>query len=354
MKASPVNNVTVLGIDLAKNIFQLHGVDSKGKTVLIKRLKRDKFAAFMVNLKPCLVGMEACGGAHHWGRKFKAMGHEMKLMSPQYVKPYVKSNKNDANDAEGCCEAVSRPSMRFVSIKSVEQQEILALHKVRSRLLSERTRLMNQTRGLLAEFGIVLHTGISQLKRGLPMIIADSENELREDGRILFQDLYTELLRLDDRIKEYDNKVKRLARKDERSIRLQTVPGIGDITSTALSATIGNGAIFNQGRDLSAWLGLVPKQTSSGNIIRLGKISKRGNRYIRGLLVHGARSVVSRAKKKKDPNSVWIQQMLLRRSFNTVVVAVANKNARIAWAVLRYNDHYNERYASGLTERVKR
>lgn len=354
MKASPINNVTTLGIDLAKNIFQLHGVDSKGKTVLKKRLKRDKFIEFMVNLKPCLVGMEACGGAHHWGRKFKAVGHEVKLMSPQYVKPYVKTNKNDANDAEGCCEAVSRPSMRFVSIKTVRQQEILFLHKIRSRLLGERTALMNQTRGLLAEFGIVFRRGISQLKRGLPVVIADAENELTNDGRKIFQDLYTELLQRDDRIKEYDNKIARLAKNDERSVRLQTVPGIGKITSTALSATIGNGSSFKQGRNVSAWLGLVPKQTSSGNTVRLGKISKRGNRYIRSLLVHGARSIVSQAKKKKDPNSIWIQQMLLRKSFNTVVVAVANKNARIAWAVLRYNDHFNERYASGLTERIQR
>ncbi len=333
-------NITTLGIDLAKDVFQLHAIDERGKTLLTKRVKRHKLADEIAKLPICKIGMEACGGAHYWARRFQAMGHEVKLMSPQFVKPYVKGNKNDANDAEACCEAVTRPSMRFVPIKQTVQQDMQALHRVRRRLVSQRTQFTDQMRGLLAEYGIVIAQGIASVMRKLPLILEDADNELSTDGRTLFSELYEELKFLQIRIQGYEDRIKQIAKIDERCLRLQTIPGIGPITATAFLSSVGDINVFTRGRQLSAYLGLVPKQSSSGNKTRLLGISKRGDRYLRCLLIHGARSVIKVVDRKSDPYSRWIQTLITRCGIHKATVAVANKNARIAWALLKNNSEF--------------
>ena len=339
-----MKNATTLGIDLAKNVFQLHGADARGKKVLSRRVQRSKLLEHIANMPPCLIGMEACGGSHCWARKFREFGHTVKMMSPQFVKPYVKSNKNDAADAEACCEAVTRPTMRFVPIKEVAQQDVQALHRVRSRLIKQRTQLTNQARGLLAEYGIVVAKGIASLRRKLPDILEDSENELTPASRELFQDAYEELFSLSQKIDKYEKKIDAMAKSDERCKRLLSIPGIGPKTATAFTASVGSAEVFTRGRQLSAWLGLVPRQNSSGDKIRLGKISKRGDRYLRCLFVHGARSVLKNVAKKEDPYSLWIKSLIARCGFNKAAVAVANKNVRIAWALLRNETVFNAGY----------
>lgn len=344
-----MNNINIIGIDLAKNIFQLHGINIRGISILKKRLTRDKLLSQIAQIKPCIIGIEACGGSHYWARRFKKLGHEVRMMSPQYVKPYVKSNKNDANDAEGICEAASRPTMRFVPIKTVEQQDILSIHRVRSRLIENRTQLANQIRSLLLEFGITIRKGIAQLKV-IPIILADDNNELTFYGKELISELYTEFLELKDKITRYEEKVKLIAKRDKRCVCLETIPGIGKITSTAVVAAVGNGEVFKKGRHFSAWLGLVPKQNSSGDKNRLLGISKRGDCYLRKLFIHGARAAItaSMKKDKTDRVSVWIRQLVMRCGMNKAAVALANKNARIAWALLTSKNCYNEKYACGF------
>ncbi len=333
-------NITTLGIDIAKNVFQLHGTNERGKVTLKKRLRRNQLLAFMAKLPPCLVGMEACGGAHYWARKFQAYGHTVKLIAPQYVKPYVKTNKNDYNDAEGINEAVGRPSMRFVGIKALWQQDIQTLHRSRSRLMQMRNTLSSHTRGLLAEYGIVIPKQIGQLRKNLPLILDDAENELSSSMRGLFSDLYDQLQDLDRRISEKDKQVLVIHRGSELSQRLGEVEGIGPLTATAFVSAIGNANMFKRGRDCSAWLGLVPRQYSTGGKTVLGGISKRGDRYLRTNLIHGARSVVSRAEKKTDARSRWIQQLKARVGMNKACVALANKNARIMWAIMASGERY--------------
>lgn len=339
-----MSNLTTLGIDLAKNKFQLHGIDHAGKIVCKKRFGRESLARYMAKISPCLIGMEACGGSHYWARKFEALGHEVKLMSPQYVKPYVKTNKNDANDAEGICEAVTRPSMRFVSIKNVEQQDIQMIHRIRSRLISNKTALSNQMRGLLHEYGVVIPQGTASLGKRFLLVLEDKKNDLSERSRDVLYDLYSEYLELSEKVSVYDRKIEDLSKTDERCKRLLSEPGISPITATALVSSIGSGETFQEGRHLSAWLGLVPRQSSSGEKIRLLGISKRGDRYLRTLLIHGARSVVHASKRKTDRTSVWIQSLVSRCGYNKAVVAVANKNARIAWTLLSNQMNYIENY----------
>jgi transposase len=332
--------IKTLGIDLAKSVFHLYGVDAHGKAHMKKRLSRKKLLEFMVNLPPCLVGMEACGGAHYWARTFREQGHEVKLLPPQYVKPYVKTNKNDYNDAEAICEAMSRPNMRFVGIKSVDQQDIQGLHRIRSGFMQARTRVVNQARGLLAEYGIVVGRQVGRLRRRLPEILEDSENGLTAFGRELFAGLYLELVHLDERIQVCDKRIDRVLKENEACQRLAEVEGIGPITATALVASVGDPGVFRKGRQMSAWLGLVPRQHSTGGKTVLLGISKRGDRYLRTLLIHGARSVVSRAEGKTDARSRWITQLRQRVGMNKACVALANKNARVAWALLATRDHY--------------
>lgn len=332
--------IATIGLDVAKNVFQVHGADAEGRAVLRKRLRRNQVAEFFANSPPCLVGLEACCGSHYWSRVLSRSGHTVRLIAPQFVKPYVKSNKNDANDAEAICEAVSRPQMRFVPAKSVEQQDVQALHRVRSRLVSSRTQLASQMRGLLAEYGIVLSPGISQLRRGLPLILEDAENELTDFSRRLFAALYEELVQLDDKIKTLDEQVQAIYRASEPCQRVAAVEGIGPLIATALVAAISDGKSFKNGRQFAAWLGLVPRQHSTGGKARLFGISKRGDPYLRTLLIHGARSVVYRASRKTDTRNRWIADKQRRLGTSKACVALANKNARIVWSLIARGESY--------------
>jgi transposase len=333
-------NIKVLGIDIAKNIFELHGVDSKGNTVYKKRLTREKLPEVIAQMPPCLIGIEACGGSHHWARKFKAMGHNARLMNPQFVKPYVKSNKNDSRDAEAICEAVQRPSMRFVGVKNIEQQDVLAIHRVRERLVRNRSAIVNQIRGLLMEYGIVIAKGISQIRKKLTSIIEDSKNELSSMGRELFRDLQAQFYTADDKVLEYDKKIEVLCRQNETCQRLMQLQGVGALTATALVATIGDAKVFKNGREMAAFIGLVPRQHSSGGKQVLLGISKRGDRYLRCLLVHGARSVLTRGKHLSAKKAAWLKSLKERRGQNRTIVALANKNARVMWAMMARQEDF--------------
>jgi transposase len=335
--------LTTVGIDLAKNVFQVHGIDEHGKVLVKKQLHRDQMAAFFVNLPPCLIGMEACGSAHHWARKLAAMGHAVRLMAPQFVKPYVKTNKNDAADAEAICEAVGRPNMRFVPIKNVEQQAVLALHRVRQGFVKARTAQANQIRGLLGEFGLIIPQGLGYIAARVPELIEDASSDLPGRFRMLVQRLLDHLKELDRQVDEIEAQIQAWHRNSELSTRLAQVPGIGPITASALIASIGDAKNFDGGRQLAAWLGLVPRQHSSGGKSNLLGMSKRGDSYLRTLLIHGARSVIYRASQKADPCS-WVNAVVQRRNKNVAAVALANKNARIVWALLAHDRRYDTGY----------
>jgi transposase len=270
-------NIKRVGIDLAKDVFQVHGVDSQEKVILRKQFRRVQLLAYFEKIAPCLIGMEACGSAHYWARELQKLGHTVKLMAPQFVKPYVKSNKNDANDAEAICEAVARPTMRFVAVKTIAQQDIQAIHRVRSELVSHRTAKVNQIRGLLAEYGLAVGRRIEVLRTALPLLLEDAENGLTLDFRILLDELRQDLINLDERVQVMDKKIKTLANSHGEAKRLLAIPGIGPITATAIISAIGNGKQFKRGRDFAAWLGLTPRQHSSGGKERLLGISKRGD-----------------------------------------------------------------------------
>lgn len=336
-------DIVRIGLDLAKTVFQVHGVGSDDRTVLRKTLRRDAVVPFFAQLPPCLVGMEACSGSHYWARILSELGHEVRLISPQFVAPYVKSNKNDRNDAEAICEAVGRPSMRFVPQKSPDQLQIHAVHRIRQRLISDRTRLVNQIRGLLAEHGVVIARDISRLRQALRQIVDGCR---RDDGvpdmiRELVIEIREELAELDKRIASFNSRIRVLFRTNEACQRIGRIEGIGPITATALVAAAGDQSCFRNGREFAAWLGLVPKQRSSGGKARLFGISKRGDRYLRTLMIHGARAVLGKAHGKTDARSLWIGRLRERRHPNVVAVALANKNARIIWSVLARNEQYD-------------
>ena len=322
--------ITTIGIDLAKEVFQIHGVDEYGKAVLRKQLRRGQMAEFFANLGPCLIGLEACGSSHHWARKLGGFGHTVKLMSPQ---PYVKTNKHDMADAEAICEAVTRPNMRFVPIKTVEQQAILSVHRARQGFVKARTSQANQIRGLLSEFGIVIPQGIQSIGKRMPSILEDAENGLPGTMRRVLERLNDHLKELDRQVKELELQIKLWHKESEASQRLEAIPGVGPITASAIVATVGNATEFKSSRQLAAWLGLVPKQHSSGGKQLLLGISKRGDTYLRTLLIHGARAVIRFAEKKAEPES-WLRKLITRRNKNVAAVALANKNARIIWALL--------------------
>jgi transposase len=332
--------ITTLGIDLAKTSFQLHGVDEKGRKVFGKKLSRSKMIEFISNLPPCTIAMEACGSSHHFGRKFTKMGHTVKLIAPQYVKPFVKTQKNDRNDAEAIVEASVRPSMNFVTVKTVEQQDVQLLHRVRSRLVGSRTALMNEMRGTLAEYGVVIPVGISNLKKAIPEILEQTNNELTNSLRSLVEVLSSELRELETRIDLLDVRVKDVFEQSESAKRIAKIEGIGVITATAMVAAVGDAKQFKSSRQMSAWLGLVPRQNSTGGKTKLLGITKKGDRYLRCLLVHGGRSVVRLAAKKDDSRSKWVADKHLRRGANRAAVAVANKNARIIWKLLVSGEEY--------------
>ncbi len=331
--------ITTIGLDVAKDVLQIHGVDERGAVVVRRQLKRAKVLEYFVNLEPCLVGMEACGGAHDWARRLTGYGHQVKLMAPQFVKAYVKSNKNDMRDAEAICEAVTRPNMRFVPVKTVDQQALLALHRARQGYVKTRTAFANQIRGLLAEYGIVVTKGITHLYTRIPEILEDGENGLPGMFRGLLARLLKSLKDTDQQVKEMELEIKAWHQEDTASVRLATIPGIGPLTASALIATVGNATDFKSGRQLAAWLGLVPRQHSTGGKTNLLGISKRGDTYLRTLLIHGARAVIRVAPAKRKPDD-WINRLVGRRNKNIAAVAVANRNARIAWALLTRKEDY--------------
>lgn len=334
-------NIIRIGIDIAKSVFQIHGVDNQDNAVLKRQLRRSQMLPFFARLTPCLIGIEACSSAHYWARELEKFGHTVKLIAPQFVKPYVKNNKNDANDAEAICEAVSRPTMRFVPIKSIEQQDIQSVHRIRSELVKQRTAKVNQIRGLLAERGIVSQSRVEPLRKDLPCILEDATNSLTDRFRRLLSALREDLMGLDARISELDREIAAIAQDNTAAQRLQQIPGIGPVTATALVASISDASAFKKGRDLAAWLGLTPGQHSSGGKERLLGITKRGDSYLRTLLIHGARAVLRTAEEKEDPRSRWLVSLKERRNQNIAAVAMANKNARIVWALLSRNEEYN-------------
>jgi len=337
-----------VGVDLAKNVFHLHGVDRKGKPVWRRRLSRARWVeGLLEKVEPgCEIGMEACAGAHHWARELQARGYTVKLIAPQFVKPYVKSNKNDKNDAEAICEAMSRPTMRFVEVKCVEQQDIQAVHRIRSELVSQRTAKAYQMRGLVAEYGLVAPRSLSQLRAVLPDWLEDAENGLTERFRRVLAGLWGDLAELDKRVGELDGEIEAIANSDPVAQRLQQLRGVGPVIATALVAAVGSGQQFAKGRDLAVSLGLTPKQHSTGGKDRLLGISKRGDPYLRKLLIHGARSVIHHAKDKDDRLSQWVLSLAARSHINVASVALANKTARIAWAMIRNGSDYQAELAA--------
>jgi transposase len=327
--------IVVLGIDLGKNSCSLAGLDASGRVVLRRRMRRGSLESFVGGLERCVVAMEACGGAHHLGRVFVGQGHAVRLMSPEYVRPYVKAQKNDELDAEAIAEAATRPTMRFVEVKSQAQSDVQALHRARERLVSERTALINHLRALLLERGIVVPKGRRKLEEEIAVFAdEDAIEALRPRIRRLIEDLRSEWRVLDERIAAFDAEFVRMAREDEAVRRLITIPGIGTINATALAAAVGDARTFARGRDMAAWLGLTPRQMTTGGKPRLLGITKRGNRYLRKNLIHGARAVLPYLIERETPLGRWARGLLARAHKNIVVVALANKLARIAWAVL--------------------
>jgi transposase len=337
-----------VGIDLAKNVYQLHGVDRSGETVWTRRLKRHQWLKVLLDTAgpECEIGMEACAGAHHWGRELQSRGYAVKLIPPQFVKPYVKSNKSDARDAEAICEAMSRPNMRFVTVKTVAQQDIQATHRIRAELMTQRTAKANQIRGLVAEYGLVAPTHLSSLRAAIPCWLEDAENGLTGNFRSLLQGVWDDLLVLDDRVGEMDNLIKRLAQNNEDCVRLQQLRGVGPMISTAMIATVGDARQYRKSRQMAAAIGITPKQHSSGDRDRLLGISKRGDVYLRTLMIHGARAVVARATHKDDRLSRWVTNIAKQKHPNVAAVALANKTVRMAWAMLRHQTDYDPDFAS--------
>ena len=333
-------SIITIGIDLAKNVFAVHGVDDNGKAALVKpKVARDKLVELVAQLPPCVIGMEACSGAHHWARLFRQHGHVIKLMAPKFVTPYRmsgKRGKNDAADAAAICEAVTRPNMRFVPIKEEHQQIILCLHRTRQGFVEERTATYNRLRGLISEFGIVLPQKVTCLRRDIGAHLEDLPGYANQ----CIGDLLAHADALDARIDEYDRIIAKAARDDARSKRLMERPGIGPVSASALLASIGGGHDFKNGRQVAAWMGLTPGQYSSGGKARLGRITKAGDPYLRSLLVMGARAVLAGLGTKQDGFSRWARSLQERRGYWKAVIAIAAKNARLAWAVLKYGEEF--------------
>ena len=334
-----MKDIKTLGIDLAKNVFQLHGMDAKGKCILRKRLSRLKLIEFVSNLNPCVIAIEACMGAHYWARLFKSTGHTVKMMPPQFVKPYVQSNKNDRNDARGIAEASTRPDMKFVPIKSIAQQDILLFHRARQLSVKQRTAQANQIRGLLAEYGIILTKNITHI-HDLPKVLDEEASKLTPYATEVFKKLYQQFQQYDQEVDEYNKRINDVVNQDAQCQALMKIEGVGPLTASAAVATIGDASVFKNGREVAAWLGLVPRQHSSGNTVKLMGISKRGDRYLRTLLIHGARAIVKICEKRTDARSLWIKNKKQRSGYNKTAVAVANKNARIIWAMLSSGECY--------------
>ena len=329
--------IVTIGLDTAKNWFQVHGVDESGRVALRRKLARGKVLPFFAGLTPCVIGLEACGGAHFWARELIKLGHDARLMPARYVRAYVKTNKHDAADAEACCEAVQRPGMRFVPVKSEEQQSMLMVHRTRDLLVRQRTATVNALRGHLAEFGITAARGTAKARELMSLVGTDER--VPAIAREALLRLVEQIRDIERKIEAFDKQLLSLARQNEVCRQLITIPGIGPIAATALVATVGNARSFTSGRHFAAWIGLVPKQHSTGGKERLGGISKRGDAYLRKLLIHGARAAVHRVRSHQVPGA-WIAGLLARRPFNVATVALANKTARIAWAVMTNGSTY--------------
>ena len=325
---------------MAKNVFQLHGVDRKGRCVLVRRVRRELLMNLIAELDPCLIGIEACTGAFYWQRQFERHGHTVKIIAPQYVRPFVRRQKNDSNDAEAICTAVQQPNMRFVPKKTLEQQDIQALHRARQRLVNHRTALISQMRGLLLDRGIAIGVAATRARSMIPKVLNEPNEDLSSLTREIITSLYDFMLQIDARIRFFDKKIDAIFKANEACQRIAKIRGVGPKTATAMIAAIGDGSDFKNGRHLAAWLGLVPRQHSSGDRRVMLGISKRGSQHLRTLLVHGARAVVRTAVRKTDPRSVWVNDLRERRGHNRATVAVANKNARVIWAVLRTGEPY--------------
>jgi len=332
--------ITTIGLDIAKSVFHAVGVDKAGKLIKKKMLRRKDLLPFVAKIEPCLIVMEACGGASYWAREFEQFGHIVKLIAPQYVVPFRQGNKNDYNDALAIAEAAQRPNMRFVKPKSVEQQDVQLLHRMRERLTKQSTALINQVRGMLAEYGIVMTKSKSAFKAQLPDILIDETNTLTTKGRAIFYQLYDEVIDIEKRLKSCDTQVLNETQNNVICQRLQTIPGVGPVTATAIYAAVGDGKDFSNGRHFSAWCGLVPKQHSSGGKDNLLGISKRGNAYLRTLFIHGARAVLRHSGSKSDKLSCWAIQLAERRGFNRACVAVANKLARMSWVIAAREEEF--------------
>ena len=325
--------IKIIGLDIAKNVFQVHGIDETGRPALRRKLRRAEVLRLFRQLEPALVGMEACHTAHHWGREIAALGHEVRLMPPQFVRPYVKSQKNDAADAEAICEAVQRPTMRFVPVKGADQQAVLLLHRTRDLLIRQRSSLISAIRAHFAEFGVVVGQRMRNIDRLLELLVAEG-TALPELARRMLAVLADQLRDVAARVAVVEGELMAWHRANEVSRRLATIPGVGPITASAIVATVGDATQFKSGRQFAAWLGLVPQQRSSGGKERLGRISKRGDGYIRRLMIHGARAVVGWRKRRPMAGDPWLGGLLARRHVNVATVALANKSARIAWALM--------------------
>ena len=337
-----MQTVTTIGLDIAKSVFQVHGVDANGQVVIRRQLKRRYILAFFQKVPPCLVGIEACASSHHWSRELQALGHTVRLMPPAYVKPYVKRHKNDATDAEAICEAVGRPNMRFVATKTPGQQSCLTLHRTRHLFIRQQTSVINAIRAHLAEFGIVAPVGRHGVEQLLQVVADKSDKRLPEVARICVAALGAQLQTLKAKILEFDRLIMAWHRSSETSRRLDDIPGVGPALATALVASIADPNAFRSGRDFSAWIGVVPKQNSSGGKDRLGSISKRGDRYLRGLFVAGALAVIRYAKIYGTKHRPWLTALLARRPTKVAAIALANKIARMAWAMMAKGERYKE------------
>ena len=337
-----MNEVTTIGLDLAKNVFQVHGVDASGEAVIRRQLKRRQVVPFFKKLPPCLIGVEACATSHHWAREMQALGHTARIMPANYVKPYVKRNKNDAADAEAICEAVTRPTMRFVGVKTEEQQSVLMLHRTRALLVRQRTMLVNAIRAHMAEFGVVARVGLPQVDHLLAVISDPDDERIPTLARTCLEGLAIQLMSLEREIYAAELRIHAWHRSNEASRRLESIPGIGPIIATALVASVSDPSIFKSGRELAAWIGLVPKQTSTGGKERMGRISKQGDQYLRWLLVAGAMSVIRHGRKTNFVKNLWLADLVHRKPTKVAAVALANKIARTAWALLTNGETYRQ------------